>query len=84
MYPKPPKKKRTPHRIRHAWICLFDAWKKGLKEILQYPKWWFGLMVIYPMVKSVKNHHLKKQTNPWASTTIKIMVDPIWMIKTLR
>ena len=21
---------------------------------------------------------------PWASTTIKIMVDPIWMIKTLR
>ena len=23
-------------------------------------------------------------TIPWASTTIKIMVDPIWMIKTLR
>ena len=22
--------------------------------------------------------------NPWASTTIKIMVDPIWMIETLR
>ena len=26
----------------------------------------------------------KKQATPWASTTMKIMVDPIWMIKTLR
>ena len=31
-----------------------------------------------------KYHQYEYKTFPWASTTIKIMVDPISMIKTLR
>ena len=46
-------------------ICFLDAWKKFQKY---YPKWWC-LMVMNPMVQSVKNHQQKQ---------IQVFVNPNW------